>query len=165
MPSGVYIRSESNRKALIKSLSKNWSTPWNKGRKGLQKNHNISGLNKKGSIPWNKGKKVLATSGKNNYQWKEDRTQIVDYWTERNNSEYRYWRKQIWYRDGYKCKILNADCGGRIEVHHILGWKSHPELRYKINNGISLCHFHHPRKREDEIKLSPYFQNLVASSK
>lgn len=35
------------------------------------------------------------------------------------------------------------------------------ETRYEINNGITLCHFHHPRKREKEKELSPFFQELI----
>jgi len=60
-------------------------------------------------------------------------------------------------RDGWKCKIANADCDGKIEAHHILSWRDYPELRYQPNNGITLCHAHHPRKRVDEAKLLPYF--------
>ncbi len=44
-------------------------------------------------------------------------------------------------------------------------WREYPELRYNINNGITLCHAHHPRKREEEAKLSPFFQQLVAEMK
>ena len=39
--------------------------------------------------------------------------------------------------------------------------KGNTILRYSINNGITLCHFHHPRKWEDEIKLVQTFQGLV----
>lgn len=68
------------------------------------------------------------------------------------------------YETRKKSRIYNIDCSGQIEAHHILGWKSYPELRYETNNGITLCHAHHPRKREDEAKLSPYFQKLVAET-
>lgn len=57
------------------------------------------------------------------------------------------------------------NCKGRLEAHHILSWKDYPELRYDINNGITLCHAHHPRKRDEEAELSPYFQSLVAEMK
>ncbi len=147
---------------------------------------------KKGLVPWNKGllkifhvtcptcKKDFtygsntykrkycsqpcyhkSHKGENAYQWRKDRNLIKRY-NRRGDPAYREWRKQIHLRDKYKCRINNGDCRGRLEVHHILGWQSHPELRYKINNGITLCHAHHPRKREDEVKLSPYFKNLVA---
>ena len=58
-------------------------------------------------------------------------------------------------------KKISKSSTGRIEAHHILPWSNYPELRYEINNGISLCHFHHPRKKNDEIKLAPMFNQLV----
>jgi len=97
-------------------------------------------------------------------RWIKDRSKLVTK-QERNDSAYGAWRKEVWLRDNFTCKIANPDCKGRIEAHHILGWKSHPELRYNINNGITLCHAHHPKRREDETKLSPYFQELVAEMK
>ncbi len=98
--------------------------------------------------------------GNNHPKYILDRNKLVKK-QERNDTAYKEWRKKIWLRDGYKCKIANPDCKGRIEAHHILGWKDYPELRYEVNNGITLCHFHHPRKRKDEMRLSPYFQELV----
>lgn len=98
------------------------------------------------------------------YAWKEDRSTLCKK-QERNDSFYQDWRRQVWLRDNFKCKIANPDCNGRIEAHHILPWRDHVELRYIINNGITLCHFHHPRRREDEKRLSPYFQDLVSVSK
>ena len=44
---------------------------------------------------------------------------------------------------------------------HFLGWSLHPELRYEINNGITLCQIHHPHKRAEEQKLIPSFRNMV----
>jgi len=103
-------------------------------------------------------------TGVNNPMWVKDRTKVVGRHNRNfHDPEYKQWVLNVRNRDGWKCKISNSDCSGRLETHHILGWKSHPELHYQINNGITLCHFHHPRKREDEKKLSPYFQELVAS--
>ena len=76
-----------------------------------------------------------------------------------------YFRTKIYKRDKYKCKINNQDCKGRLEAHHILSWREYPELRYDINNGITLCHFHHPRRWEEEKRLIPTFQELVSVSK
>jgi 5-methylcytosine-specific restriction endonuclease McrA len=83
----------------------------------------------------------------------------------RNDSEYKKWRKNVWLLDDFKCKIDNPDCAGRIEVHHIFGWTEYPELRYKTNNGITLCHAHHPKTRAEEKRLVPYFQELVSVSR
>lgn len=104
-----------------------------------------------------------SNSGDRCYRWIKDRTKVIG----RNNRdfgdpEYKQWRKNVCDRDHWKCRINNSDCKGRLEVHHILGWKNYPELRYEINNGITLCHAHHPKKREEEAKLSPYFKSLVA---
>lgn len=83
---------------------------------------------------------------------------------ERKDKDVRYneWRRFVKNRDSWKCRISNKDCKGRLEAHHILPWRSHKDLRYEINNGITLCVFHHPRKEVDEIRLSPYFQELVS---
>ena len=101
--------------------------------------------------------------GENSPCWIKDRTKLKKQ-DRRNDSAYKEWRRQVWLRDNFKCKIANPDCKGRLEAHHILAYAKYPELRYDINNGITLCHFHHPRKREDENKLSPYFKQLVAEN-
>ena len=107
-----------------------------------------------------KRKANMERTGKQ-WNWVEDRT-LLKKDNLRNDSAYKEWRKQVWLRDNFKCKIANPDCKGKIEAHHILGWKDYLELRYQLNNGITLCHAHHPRKRSEEAKLSPYFQKLVA---
>lgn len=105
--------------------------------------------------------------GAGHHGWITDRSKlsrVVNY-GERRSYMYSNWRKQVWLRDNFKCKIANPDCSGRIEAHHILGWTAYPELRYQLNNGITLCHAHHPRKRAEEKRLTPYFQGLVPVSK
>ncbi|MEK9201617.1 MAG: NUMOD3 domain-containing DNA-binding protein [Patescibacteria group bacterium] len=110
--------------------------------------------------------KLISTPrGENSPHWISDRTKLQKYGDDnkdRRSSAYNAWRKSVWLRDGFKCKIGNPDCAGRIEAHHILEWRKYPELRYQINNGITLCHAHHPRKRAEEKRLSPYFQSLVS---
>jgi len=78
---------------------------------------------------------------------------------------FSWWRKQIFQRDSFKCKIDNSDCKGQLEAHHILSWREFPELRFDINNGITLCHAHHPRKRAEEKRSIPTFKELVSVSK
>jgi hypothetical protein len=79
------------------------------------------------------------------------------------DTQYKYWMLEVKKRDGWMCRMANEDCEGKLEAHHILSWKDYPELHYKINNGITLCHAHHPRSRKDVEKLSSYFNQLVAS--
>lgn len=99
-------------------------------------------------------------TGEEHWRYISDRTKLASR-NVRNDVLYKEWRKNVQTRDDNECKISNQDCMGKIEVHHILGWKSHPELRYQINNGITLCHAHHPKKRKDEAERSPFFQKLV----
>ena len=102
--------------------------------------------------------------GPNHIRYKLDRTTLAKK-QERNDMAYKEWRKNVWLRDGFKCKIDNDDCFGRIEAHHILTWNQYTELRYEVNNGITLCHAHHPKKRAEEKRLIPVFQGLVPVSK
>ena len=124
---------------------------WNKGMIGL-------------SVGWPKGKKRPENTGENNYRWIVDRTKLAKR-QERNDMAYKEWRMSVWKRDNFKCKISNQDCDGRIEAHHILGWAEYVELRYEVNNGITLCHAHHPRKRAEEKRLVPVFRELASVSK
>src|SRR3990167_6638089 len=76
--------------------------------------------------------------------------------------EYTSWRKSVFERDGFKCRMGNGDCESYVEAHHILVWRDYPELRYELNNGITLCRAHHPRKRAEEKLMIPDFQRLVS---
>lgn len=80
---------------------------------------------------------------------------------ERNDSLYVWWVSQIKKRDKNICKLKDGNCSGYNIVHHILSWSTYPDLRYKIDNGITLCRFHHPKKRKNEIKLIPILMELV----
>lgn len=100
-------------------------------------------------------------AGEKHPNWIHDRTKIKTYPDKRKDANYEYWNKQCRERDSNKCKMGNEKCGGRLEVHHILRWHDYPELRYDLNNGITLCKNHHPRKKEEEIRLSPYFKELL----
>lgn len=161
--------------------------PWNKGKKGVQPStrrgikqsadfcEKIRNGKKKHPGRGFKGKKhrpetiekiranKLANTprGEKSHRWIADRSKLAKR-QERNDMAYKDWRHQVKMRDSFTCKIADGNCAGRLEVHHILGWTEHPELRYAVNNGITLCHAHHPRRREEEAKLSPYFQSLVA---
>lgn len=108
--------------------------------------------------------KVTASRGSNHYLWIEDRSKIKQYWTERNNPEYKQWRYAVTTRDKFQCRASDENCNGKIVAHHILPWSKFPQLRYEKINGITLCQFHHPRNRNDEQRLIPTFQTLVGSN-
>lgn len=145
-----------------------------KGKKHTEEHNKNVSLAKKGKkfseehkIKLRESRKKLFASGYKPHNYKEDRSTLCRFSKqgERRTSIYFNWRKEVWKRDNFKCRLLDENCSGRIEAHHILGWSSHPELRYEINNGITLCHAHHPRKRAEEKRLAPYFNELVSVSK
>lgn len=51
---------------------------------------------------------------------------------------YRQWRRAVYERDDYTCQHCGKR-GGRLNAHHIKAWATHPELRYEISNGLTLC--------------------------
>ena len=104
-------------------------------------------------------KMSLSKTGIKNHRWNPNREEVR--YDRRNDPEYKQWRKKVWLRDGFKCKIENKECIGRIEAHHILPWRDYVDSRYIINNGITLCQLHHPRKRVDEERLMPFFLSMV----
>lgn len=55
----------------------------------------------------------------------------------RNMPEYAEWRQAVYQRDGFCCQ----ECGskGPLNAHHIKSWARYPELRFNIDNGITLC--------------------------
>ena len=106
--------------------------------------------------------KLAFKRGKESHRWIEDRTKLKVDEKKHLDTKYKYWMLSVKKRDNWKCKINNSDCSGRLESHHILSWKDFPELRYEINNGITLCISHHPRSRAKEKELSPYFKDLIS---
>lgn len=126
----------------------------------------------KGKPAWNKGLIGFMSgekhhwygrdvTGEKNPAYKKDRNSLKKGDKHSEDSAYMDWRKQVYTRDNFKCKMSNTDCNGKIEAHHILPWRNHPELRYNVNNGITLCHKHHPRKWKEEVEMSPFFNELI----
>jgi len=150
--------------------------PWNKGLKfpnfhSEETKKKLSEIHKgiKMTDEWKKNLSISAKKrempfGEKHPRWIKDRTKLV-FRTLRsmNRSEYSMWRNKVFKRDNWTCKIKDINCKGQLEAHHILPWKDYPELRLEINNGITLCHAHHPRKRNEVTMLSPYFKELINS--
>jgi len=122
----------------------------------------------KHSIETRKKMSTAHPKGELSPYWIKDRSKLKrfnDAAKDRRSYAYSDWRKQVYKRDGFKCRINNENCCGKIQAHHILSFTSYPELRYSLNNGITLCLAHHPRKRAEEKRLIPFFTELVSVSK
>jgi len=84
---------------------------------------------------WNKGLKGFNSGSKSHF-WKGGITpkNII----ERNSLEYSQWRISVFERDKYTCQICKK-VGGSLEAHHIKSFSQYKELRFDIDNGITLC--------------------------
>lgn len=174
-----YLWSKKNYRQHMSNAHKGYqptNLEWLKENSKTLKHRKLLSKINSGRLPWNKGLKATYTSplkgkqnpmisGENHYLYKKDRNQLVKSEKKHLDGRYREWMFAVKNRDRWICRITDVNCGGRLEAHHILDWKNYPELRYEINNGITLCHAHHPRGRTKEAELSPYFTKLVAEMK
>jgi len=58
--------------------------------------------------------------------------------TAMRRDEYRQWRTAVFERDNYTCQSCGAR-GCELHADHIQQWSSHPELRFDVCNGRTLC--------------------------
>lgn len=70
---------------------------------------------------------------------------------DRNASEYRIWREQVFTRDGYKCRRC-GQTGGTLNAHHIKQYALYPDLRFDPDNGITLCEKCHKEVHKNNRK-------------
>ena len=80
----------------------------------------------------------------------------------RNSDKYHLWRKQIFERDNYTCKLCDDNKGGNLNSHHIHKFSEYPNERFDINNGITLCENCHELtfgKEEEWIETFLMIQN------
>lgn len=55
---------------------------------------------------------------------------------------YIEWAKIVKSRDNYSCQICDKN-GGELNAHHMFSWDEYHDLRYDIDNGVTLCYKHH----------------------
>lgn len=92
---------------------------------GFDSNMFICGVNPQTDnlIVWNK---------KSNIPWLKSDKQ------ERHCKKYIDWRNEVFKRDAYTCKKCGQH-GGTLNAHHIKLFSKYKNLRYDLNNGITLC--------------------------
>jgi hypothetical protein len=91
------------------------------------------------------GKKRFDMIGDKNSSWKGGIT--PENHKIRHSLESKFWKRECLKRDNFICQKTGQK-GGELEVHHINNFADFPELRFDINNGITLSkqshkEFHH----------------------
>lgn len=98
-------------------------------------------------------------------------------------SPHRRWSEKVRKRDQYTCKKCGIHNPEGVTAHHIFGKKQYPELRYEVENGITLCRrchrtyhtifkpekvniftlilFHPPLERFLYLQVGPLLVNLL----
>ena len=73
--------------------------------------------------------------GKDNGRWLGDRRLVK---RPMCTSEGKIWRVAVFERDDYTCQEC-GERGGRLQAHHIKSYYEHPESRFGVDNGQTLC--------------------------
>lgn len=75
-------------------------------------------------------------TGSGNVNWKGGVTPT--HWAIRQTREYAEWRRGVYRRDRWTCQSCGYH-GRQIVAHHIEAFSDHPERRFDIENGLTLC--------------------------
>lgn len=75
-------------------------------------------------------------TGKNNPNWNNGSSR--SYKTGYYSPKYKNWRMSVFTRDSFTCQ----ECGVKhtyLTAHHIKSFAYYPQLRFELDNGITLC--------------------------
>lgn len=105
------------------------------------KKYNIKPPSRKGSKLSEEQRKKMSiylkgiNSGGKQWNWKggiSEKNKLI-----RASFEYKQWREAVFKRDNWTCQKYGIK-GGILHPHHIKNFSEYPELRFEINNGITL---------------------------
>jgi 5-methylcytosine-specific restriction endonuclease McrA len=98
-------------------------------------------------------------TGEDNNMWKGGITALND--KIRKTKDHREWANNIYKRDNYTCQECGIKCRAKnIIAHHIKPFADYPEIRFDINNGITLCRSCH-KKIHKEIGIKTRFKTSL----
>jgi hypothetical protein len=76
-----------------------------------------------------------AHRGSLGHGWKGGVTPL--YKVIRDSIDFRLWREAVFERDNWTCQATGVR-GGKLHPHHLQNFSQYPELRFAIDNGITL---------------------------
>lgn len=140
-----FKHSEVSKKKIREARKRQGSNVGMKGRhhteEAKKKNSNS---HKKNPIRYWQGKKRTNMCGEKNWNWKGGITEENE--RIRHSVEYIAWRKEVWKRDNWACRDCGKKCKNKdIVAHHLKLFSCFPELRFSVDNGITLCRSCHAR--------------------
>jgi hypothetical protein len=118
-----------------------------KKSKYLKENPRKPWLGKKFSI---EHRRKIGRSGEKNASWKGGITK--ENMKIRRSIESSLWREAVFARDNWTCQ----DCGikgGELNAHHVKEFCNYPELRFAIDNGVTLCKKCHQKPEVHHYKF------------
>ncbi|MFQ3578585.1 MAG: HNH endonuclease signature motif containing protein [Bacteroidales bacterium] len=77
------------------------------------------------------------------------------------DKRYKQWLASVKKRDNYRCRMPYCKNTKKLQVHHIQKWSDREDLRFDINNGITLCRYCHSKIWGQEEYYSYLFINIL----
>ncbi len=74
--------------------------------------------------------------GPNGSNWQGGKTAEIK--RLRRGLPFTVWRKSVFTRDNWTCQRCEIR-GGYLHPHHVLNFAEYPDLRFQLDNGITLC--------------------------
>jgi len=155
------VSEETKNKITKKSIFQKGHIPWNKDKvQSEETKDKIRQTNKRKGI---EPKVKFVEFGVNHPRWKggcqSENNRI------RGRIEFRLWREAIFARDNWTCQKYGIK-GGTLHPHHIKNFAQYPELRFAIDNGITLSekahrefHKEYGTKDNNKKQLEEYLNN------
>ena len=92
---------------------------------------------------WSKEARIRfskSQSGENGNNWKGGLKPVNK--RIRAGIEFRLWREAVFARDNWTCQVSGVR-GGKLVPHHLQNFAEYPELRFAIDNGVTLSKEEH----------------------
>lgn len=108
--------------------------------------------------------------GKNNGNYNPNLTDAERDSVRRLNPQNKIWVKEVYKRDKYLCQVTNRR--GLICAHHLESWHANKDLRFDLNNGVTLLesvhrdfHKKYGTKNNTRLQFEEYVKNLSEKQK